>query len=69
VATTSWRTATWWSCGRDCAGLHREAVRTGPTLRNVRVMDIREIRYLSDPEATTRYGTGHAGGVIHVLLK
>lgn len=39
------------------------------TLRNVRVTDIREIRYLSGPEATTRYGTGHSGGVIHVLLK
>jgi hypothetical protein len=39
------------------------------TLRDVRVTDIREIRYLSGPEATTRYGAGHAGGVIHILLK
>jgi hypothetical protein len=44
-------------------------VSTGTTLRNVRVTDIREIRHLSSPEATTRYGTGHAGGVIHVLLR
>ena len=39
------------------------------TLRNVRVTDIREIHYLTGPEATTRYGTGHAGGVIRVILK
>lgn len=39
------------------------------TLRNVRLTEVREIRYLSGPEATHRYGTGHAGGVIHVALK
>lgn len=39
------------------------------TLRNVRLTEVREIRYLSGPEATHRYGTGHAGGVIHVMLK
>jgi hypothetical protein len=39
------------------------------SLRTVRVADVREIRYLTGPEATHRFGTGVSGGVIHVLTK
>jgi hypothetical protein len=42
----------------------------GPSsLRVVSVDAIEEIRYLGASEATTRYGTGHAGGVILVLTR
>lgn len=36
-------------------------------LRRIPVASIREIRYLSAREATQQFGTGHSGGVIHVL--
>jgi len=35
-------------------------------LRTILVVDIDEVRYISSADATTRWGTGHAGGVIHV---
>jgi hypothetical protein len=35
-------------------------------LHRVHVSDVLEIRYLSAHDATTRYGTGHTGGVIEV---
>ena len=38
-------------------------------LRTVPAGDIREIRYISPADATTRFGTGHAGGVIMVLTR
>lgn len=38
-------------------------------LRTVPVGDIREIRYISPADATTRFGTGHAGGAIMVLTR
>mgnify|MGYP001131388778 CR=1 FL=1 len=38
-------------------------------LRAIRVSDVYEIRYLSPSDATTRYGTGHAGGVIAVVTR
>lgn len=38
-------------------------------LRSLRSMDVREIRYLSASDATTRYGTGHVGGVIEVTTR
>lgn len=38
-------------------------------LSTVPVGDIREIRYISPSDATTRFGTGHAGGVIMVLTR
>ena len=38
-------------------------------LGTVPVGDIREIRYISPADATTRFGTGHAGGVIMVLTR
>jgi hypothetical protein len=42
----------------------------GPgVLRQVRLGDVREIQYLNSVDATTRYGTDHAGGAILVILR
>lgn len=38
-------------------------------LEQVHAFEIREIRYLSAPDATSRYGTGHSGGVIAIARK
>lgn len=38
-------------------------------LRTVMRATVREIRYLSATDATTRWGTGHSNGVIQVLTK
>lgn len=38
-------------------------------LREIRVDDVREIRFLGAAEAQSRYGVGHAGGVIEVWTK
>jgi hypothetical protein len=38
-------------------------------LQSMSAADIREMRFLSPPEATQRFGTGHAGGVILVQLR
>lgn len=45
--------------------------RYGPldTLRDFRLLDVQEIRYLSPPDATTRYGTGYDGGIINVRTR
>jgi hypothetical protein len=49
------------------AGIRQQG---GPdALRQVRLGDVREIQYLSSVEATTRYGTDHAGGAILVILR
>ena len=37
-------------------------------LRQLPIGGITEIRYLSAAEATNRYGTGHSGGVILILM-
>ncbi len=39
------------------------------TLRDFHLDSLLEISYLSAADATTRYGTGYAGGIIHVRLK
>jgi hypothetical protein len=39
------------------------------TLRNLRVQEVEEIRFISATDATTRWGTGHTGGVIEVMLR
>jgi hypothetical protein len=42
----------------------------GPTvLRNIRVEEVVEVRYLSGVDATTRYGTDHAAGAILVTVR
>lgn len=38
-------------------------------LRQVRLGDVMEIQYMSAMDATTRYGTDHAGGAIIVVLR
>jgi hypothetical protein len=38
------------------------------SLRSIRPEWIGEMEYLNATDATTRYGTGHLGGVISVLL-
>jgi hypothetical protein len=39
------------------------------SLRNIHVSQIREIHYLDHNAATVRFGTGHTGGIILVLLR
>lgn len=39
------------------------------SLRQLRTESIQEIRFISAPDATTRYGTGHTGGIIYVLTR
>lgn len=41
---------------------------TMEALRQLPVGGISEVRYLSAAEATNRYGTGHSGGVILILM-
>jgi hypothetical protein len=38
-------------------------------LRSMTLPEIREIRYLTGPEATQLFGTGVSGGVIQVILR
>jgi outer membrane receptor for ferrienterochelin and colicin len=38
-------------------------------LRRVAAQDVGEIRYIRARDATTRYGTGHTGGVIEVTTR
>ena len=39
------------------------------SLRSISAQEVRYVRYLSAPEATTRFGTGYMAGVIEVVLK
>lgn len=39
------------------------------SLRDFNLDSVLEISYMSASDATTRYGTGYAGGVIHVHLR
>ncbi|HWC74104.1 MAG TPA: hypothetical protein VG454_09210, partial [Gemmatimonadales bacterium] len=38
-------------------------------LHNVPVLEVQRLRHLSGPDATMRYGAGHAGGVIEVWTR
>jgi len=38
-------------------------------LRDIRVVEIAEIRYINPRDATLRYGTGFSGGIIQVITK
>jgi hypothetical protein len=42
---------------------------TFESLRGISARDVRYVRFLSAPEATTRFGTGYMAGVIEVVLK
>lgn len=48
--------------------LHIDGTRRGDVgdLRSYQISDIEEMEYLSGNDATTRFGTGYAGGVIMV---
>ena len=48
-----------------------DGVRAGElsVLRSIPANDVREIRFVSAADATTRYGTGHTGGVIEVRIR
>jgi len=39
------------------------------TLSNVTASQIREIQFINSRDATTKWGTGHMGGVILVIMK
>jgi hypothetical protein len=44
--------------------------RGGPeALRQIRIQELEEIRFISATDATTRWGTDHAGGAIEVKLR
>ena len=51
--------------------VYMDDVRLGEpaTLTNIPVGRVKEIRYLNARDATTRFGTGHSGGVILVTTK
>ncbi len=38
-------------------------------LRDIRIVEIAEIRYINPRDATLRYGTGYSGGIIRVITK
>ncbi|MGH7717540.1 MAG: hypothetical protein ACREON_01680 [Gemmatimonadaceae bacterium] len=42
---------------------------TVSALRNISATDVMEIWFLSSRDATTKYGTGHMGGVIEIVTK
>jgi hypothetical protein len=39
------------------------------SLRDIRIVEIAEIRYINPRDATLRYGTGFSGGIIQVITK
>ena len=39
------------------------------SLRTISARDVQYVRFLTAPEATTRFGTGYMAGVIEVVLK
>jgi hypothetical protein len=39
------------------------------SLRQLRTESIQEIQFISAPDATTRYGTGHTAGIIYVITR
>lgn len=52
----------------DLPVVYLDGVRMGPAseLRTIAAISITSIRFLSAADATTRWGTGHSAGVIHV---
>lgn len=40
-----------------------------PTLASIPAQRVKEIRYVNGRDATTRWGTGHANGVIQVIMR
>jgi hypothetical protein len=48
-----------------------DGIRAGglDVLRTIAARDVHEIRRLSAPDATTRYGPGHSSGVIEITMR
>lgn len=57
--------------GSDLPIVYVNGLRTGTIdhLRNIPAQDVQTIRFISATDATTRYGTGHTGGIIEVTTR
>ena len=57
--------------GSQSPVVYVDGVRAGglDTLRGIAARDVAEIRRIGAADATTRYGTGHAGGVIEITTR
>jgi outer membrane cobalamin receptor len=57
--------------GGDLPVVYVNGLRTGgiDQLHNIPAQDVREIRFISASDATTRYGTGHTGGIIEITTR
>jgi hypothetical protein len=57
--------------GSDLPIVYVNGLRTGTIdhLRNIPAQDVQQIRFISATDATTRYGTGHTGGIIEVTTR
>jgi hypothetical protein len=59
------------SPGLAAPEVYMDNVRFGSlvVLQGVPLNSVREIRFVSGIEATTRYGSGHTGGIIEIIMK
>lgn len=57
--------------GNDLPIVYVNGLRSGTIehLRNIPAQDIQQIRFIGASDATTRYGTGHTGGIIEVTTR
>lgn len=57
--------------GPELPVVYVDGVRRGSpeTLKQIRLTELDEIRFVSGTDATTRYGTGHGGGVIEIKTR
>ncbi len=57
--------------GSEYAVVYMNGMRLGgpEQLHQIRASDVQTIRYINASDATTRWGTGHTGGVIEVTVK
>lgn len=56
---------------RQIAVVYVDGVRRGSPdiLKQFRLSDVEEVRFVNGPDATTRYGTGHGGGAIEIKTR
>ena len=59
------------SSGSDLPVVYVNGLRSGSVeqLHTIPAQDVQTIRFISASDATTRYGTGHTGGVIEVTTR
>jgi outer membrane cobalamin receptor len=57
--------------GADLPIVYVNGIRTGSVdqLHSIPAQDVQTIRYVNASDATTRYGTGHTGGIIEVTTR